>query len=344
MITLTASDDGFHLVNGAGLKLSPYLLLSSAANASGVMTSDDGVVWEWALPTPDAPYAIRAASEGSGSEREISEIDFYRIIDGEEILIGTMDLDDPLTLSVAQPAQPGETWSTELALPVRMAIQDQALLVTGGSGSDHFDILDSGWQAHDRIMVQAGDGDDVIVGGLGNDHLRGNAGDDTITDDYGNNVLIGGAGNDTLSVTSPTGQSLLRGGKGDDTLTSGAGSDTLKGGSGDDVLIAGSGNDKLAGGKGDDHLIAGGGTDKLRGGSGEDLFEINTGLSGRTMIKDFSVEDDTLLLVNLSGGIENLQMDQKGDHVHITDDLNGFTLVLKNTDVDDLANADIQIG
>ena len=60
-------------------------------------------------------------------------------------------------------------------------------------------------------------GDDVIVGGNGNDKIHGG---------NGNDVLTGGAGNDKL-----------HGGKGNDVLLGGAGSDQLKGDAGDDTLV-----------------------------------------------------------------------------------------------------------
>lgn len=74
-------------------------------------------------------------------------------------------------------------------------------------------------------IAQAGDGDDIVFGGAGNDNLRGDAGAD---------LLYGGAGNDILS-----------GGVGDDILIGGAGNDTLYGGVGNDILSGGDGADKF---------------------------------------------------------------------------------------------------
>lgn len=343
MIHLAATRAGFHLLNGAGMHLSPYMLLSSAANASGRMISDDGENWEWALPNPNAPYAIRATSTTIDGKETISEITFYRIENDQDVLIGTMTLNTPLVVDVEPPAAPGETWKTELALPFRMAVKEQALDVSGSRGEDHFDLSDPTWSLHDTMVVGGKGGDDVITGGLGNDRLYGNTGDDVITDAHGNNILHGGWGNDHISVTNPSGQSKLYGGRGEDILSSGSGDDILRGGGGDDTLIAGSGNDKLYGGSGDDHLIAGVGDDRLKGGKGHDTFEINTGMSGRTVIRDFDLEDDTLLLVNFNGGLEELVTEQKGNHLHLTDTIGGFTLILRNTDADAFADADIQI-
>src|SRR5207253_6675114 len=63
----------------------------------------------------------------------------------------------------------------------------------------------------------------------------------------GDNLLLGGDGNDTLT-----------GGPGQDTLIANGGDNVLNGGSGDDCLVAGGGNDTLSGGAG--HNILQGGT------------------------------------------------------------------------------------
>ncbi|WP_339379875.1 calcium-binding protein, partial [Azoarcus taiwanensis] len=80
-------------------------------------------------------------------------------------------------------------------------------------------------------------------------------------------VLIGGDGDDEL-----------RGFAGrDNVIDGGAGNDTLVGSNGNDTLIGGAGNDLLEGGAGDDLLIAGPGTDTLRGGSGSDTYRFGLG-------------------------------------------------------------------
>ena len=76
--------------------------------------------------------------------------------------------------------------------------------------------------ANDTLQVSAGAGDDVVeAGGLAADAIK------LILDGGdGEDVLTGGAGNDTLD-----------GGAGDDVLTGGPGVDVLDGGPGDNVLI-----------------------------------------------------------------------------------------------------------
>ena len=75
--------------------------------------------------------------------------------------------------------------------------------LTGGAGNDHIDVSDyPGW-----VRVDAGDGDDyilgsrygdVLVGQAGNDTIDGDFGDDAIRGDEGDDVLYGRAGNDTV--------------------------------------------------------------------------------------------------------------------------------------------------
>jgi hypothetical protein len=80
----------------------------------------------------------------------------------------------------------------------------------------------SHFEANDRLVINGLGGDDVIAaqGGIGMLFtVNGGAGDD---------VLVGGPGNDTLA-----------GGAGDDVPIGGGGQDQLDGGTGDNVIIPG---------------------------------------------------------------------------------------------------------
>lgn len=158
---------------------------------------------------------------------------------------------------------------------------------------------------------EAGEKDNVyfdietVIGGSGNDSIRGHA---------NNNLLLGGEGNDSLYGNY--GNDSLNGGDGNDTLDGGKDADAMKGGAGNDVadyssrtanliiglgtladdgeagekdnvyldvekVIGGSGNDSirghannnvLLGGAGNDSLYGNHGNDNLFGGSGDDLL------------------------------------------------------------------------
>lgn len=85
--------------------------------------------------------------------------------------------------------------------------------------------------------IIGGDGNDVIVAGRGNDTVFGGGGDDVIHGNKGFNQLSGGDGNDT--ITSGDQASILMGDAGNDTLIARlklAGAHTLTGGEGQDVF------------------------------------------------------------------------------------------------------------
>ena len=137
---------------------------------------------------------------------------------------------------------------------------DEAGTLTDGTSTANFteiedfvltgldDSLD-GTAASTAIEVDAGAGNDTILGGTGNDTFNGGTGDDS---------LVGGAGADSLV-----------GAAGADTLLGGTGSDTLSGGADNDLLNGGTGNDFLTGGLGDDTIQLGDGfgTDQIQGSS-----------------------------------------------------------------------------
>ena len=143
----------------------------------------------------------------------------------------------------------------------------------------------------DDTVIFAGEGNDELRSGAGNDYLHGRDGDDTITSAGGNDTLQGGRGNDHLDagegddvLNGHTGDDILIGGDGDDRLNGGEGNDTLEGGDGDDWLLGSFGDDLMSGGAGADTLHGGDGNDRLwdqgddvrdylNGGDGDDILQ-----------------------------------------------------------------------
>jgi serralysin len=132
-------------------------------------------------------------------------------------------------------------------------------------------------------IINAFDGDDMVLGLGGNDFIFGGSGDDFLAGDYspkeesrlgGNDYLDGGLGNDRLF-----------GGVGDDRLVDLFGNNGLSGGAGNDTLIAGLGDDSLLGGEG---------SDRLTGGLGKDKFYLDR--SSVDTITDFNPNDDVMVL------------------------------------------------
>jgi PKD repeat protein len=112
-------------------------------------------------------------------------------------------------------------------------LQVSAIEIVGSGGDDHIRISE---RVKIPTNIQAGDGNDDVVGGGGADVIDGGAGDDDLRGRPGNDDIAGGAGKD-----------LLRGDSGDDHLNGGDGNDLLVGGSGDDSLTGGAGRDQFTG-------------------------------------------------------------------------------------------------
>ncbi len=89
-------------------------------------------------------------------------------------------------------------------------------------------------------VIDAGDGDDVVLGNGGQDVLSGGAGDDTVNAGTGRDTVDGGSGDDLLNLEA--GDDHAQGGLGADTINAGAGNDLVYG----DVLA----DNLLSGGEG----------------------------------------------------------------------------------------------
>jgi Ca2+-binding RTX toxin-like protein len=161
----------------------------------------------------------------------------------------------------------------------------ESIQVTTGSGDDtiNVSVTSSGTN-----YIQAGSGNDIIIGGTTGvaNNLQSGAGNDTLTGGAINDYLDGGTGND-----------ILNGGAGDDFIFGKEDTDILNGDSGNDNLDGGTGNDTLNGGTGNDTLIDVAGNDIINAGDGNDTIRVNTG--GDTI--DGGVGDDSLQIYNLDG-------------------------------------------
>ncbi|MEJ2227955.1 MAG: calcium-binding protein, partial [Alphaproteobacteria bacterium] len=146
-------------------------------------------------------------------------------------------------------------------------------------------------------LLIGGSGDDTLSGGDGSDVLLGGSGDDRLYGGDGNDLLIGGSGDDTLS-----------GGDGSDILIGGSGDDLIYGGEGSDVLIyqMGQGNDMFDGGEGSgwvDAISLEGGADLPIGEYGVDwTLELSEGTIGQEDQNALDLSDDASGSISLSDG------------------------------------------
>ncbi len=193
--------------------------------------------------------------------------DLFFQTQGQELLIGVRDLEDPdKALYELEDLITIKQWADsknrienfEFANGLTLDMSDVTYAKSGYEEEDIFSGTTKG---------------DILSGGGGNDKLFGYDGKD---------YLIGGAGNDELE-----------GGAGDDDLFGGDDDDSLFGGEGVDYLLGGEGDDYLEGGHGNDVLTGGKGNDILKGGLGDDTYIFNRG-DGYDEIDETSYEDVTI--------------------------------------------------
>ena len=169
-----------------------------------------------------------------------------------------------------------------------------SLTITGNAGNDSLisSALTTG------ISFSGGAGDDIAVGGQGNDTLSGGAGSDRILGAGGNDSIDGGDDADTLrgnvgndTVTGGGGADLIIAGTGNDKANGGDGNDSILGEGGNDTLFGGLGDDTIDGSLGNDTIVGNEGNDSILGGSGHDVI---LGLDGLDILKG-DVGNDTII-------------------------------------------------
>jgi serralysin len=119
-------------------------------------------------------------------------------------------------------------------------------------------------------VINANAGNDTITSGDGFDTIHGGDGDDRLWAGNGNDLAFGGAGNDMIGGME--GFDTIWGGGGNDIIWGGGWSDTLGGAQGNDSIMGDNGNDLVWGGDGNDTIDGGAHNDTLRGGSNNDLI------------------------------------------------------------------------
>ncbi len=156
-----------------------------------------------------------------------------------------------------------------------------SIVIKGGDDANTIDlnqVSNVTYPSLGSIRVDAGNGDDVIVGSLfygdsvlggdGKDTITGQGGADTIDGGNGADSIVGGDGDDSL--IGEDGSDTISGDAGNDNIFGGNHLDIISGGDGNDTIDAGQNNDTVSGGDGDDFINGMDGTDSLLGDAGND--------------------------------------------------------------------------
>ena len=146
------------------------------------------------------------------------------------------------------------------------------IFAEGGKGNDTIQMAADvtsratlyGGFADPVAQALLGDGNDLLVAGLGGGELHGGLGNDELGG-------IGALGN-LLTIYGDEGDDLIHGTPFADALFGGDGNDTIFGNAGDDIIGGGEGMDLILGGEGNDVITGGGGNDDLRGEEGDDTI------------------------------------------------------------------------
>jgi Ca2+-binding RTX toxin-like protein len=146
------------------------------------------------------------------------------------------------------------------------------------------------------LVIDAGNGDDYVLGGTGNDTLTGSYGDDDLEGDLGNDTIDAGDDDD----------SYIDGGPGDDTIDAGNGDDFLAGGEGNDVLQGANGDDSYEGDDGDDTFVAepdSDGADSIDdfGDIGTDTADYSARLAAQSLSNNDDFDDGAVALSGEDG-------------------------------------------
>ncbi|HXD23102.1 MAG TPA: calcium-binding protein, partial [Gemmatimonadaceae bacterium] len=174
-------------------------------------------------------------------------------------------------------------------------------------------------EAQDALVIRSLGGSDTInAAGLTADSAKL-----TIDAGVGNDTILGGRGADTL--LGGDGNDFIDGNQGDDTAFMGAGNDTILGGRGADLLLGGDGNDFIDGNQGDDTALMGAGNDTFQWdpGDGSDVVEGQDGTD--TMLFNGSGANER---IDLSANGERLRFTR--DIANITMDTNDVEIVTFN--------------
>jgi Ca2+-binding RTX toxin-like protein len=143
-------------------------------------------------------------------------------------------------------------------------------VVSSGDGNDRIEYSSANGGVAVPSFIDAGAGNDIVLGGPVKDTIHGGDGADHIDGGFGSDQIFGEGGNDSMYGSN--------------------GNDVLRGGAGNDDIRGGAHNDSIDGGDGDDDLYGDAGADSIFGSAGNDDFALRIDL--RSEIKDLNSLDN----------------------------------------------------
>jgi Ca2+-binding RTX toxin-like protein len=179
-------------------------------------------------------------------------------------LIGGLTSNDKFEIEAAGSSNTGSTGAQVKARLDGVSTQTtfsqafSAIYVYGFAGNDIVTLADT---LAIGANISAGDGNDHVTAGNGNNTITLGNGNDHVTAGDGNNTVTLGDGNDHVEL-----------GNGNNTVTLGNGNDHTSVGDGNNVVVEGNGNDKITAGNGDNLIVAGLGQHTVTAGNGSNIL------------------------------------------------------------------------
>ena len=168
-----------------------------------------------------------------------------------------------------------------------------AIYVYGFAGNDTITLADT---LAISANISAGDGNDHVTAGNGNNTITLGNGNDHVTAGDGNNTVTLGDGNDHVEL-----------GNGNNTVSLGNGNDHTSVGDGNNVVVEGNGNDKITAGNGDNLIVAGLGQHTVTAGNGGNILidgSVQLTQSGDSLRQ---VLDDWILYGNQAANVASIR-------------------------------------
>lgn len=125
-------------------------------------------------------------------------------------------------------------------------------------------------------LISVGNGNNRIIAGKGNDMIIAGNGNNTIDSGSGNDIITAGKGNNTIYSGKTDGASSVPD-KGNDIINAGKGGNTVTAGNGTNVINLGNGSDSVTVGNGKNFINTAGGNDTVNAGRGNDLITTSNG-------------------------------------------------------------------
>ncbi len=250
-----------YTVNGVLTSVSGTFSYTSAAgtilNASGTAYSENVTF----TPTDSADYTTATARVqitvlGPGS---------IRVIGTQLYLVGGNKTNDRVNI---KPIGSSTTGSTGIQVNgqlndtnfnnVQYTQAFAAIHIIGFAGNENFQVANT---LTIPLVISAGNGNDKIQVGNGNNTISLGNGNDKIHTGNGNNTVTAGNGNNTITL-----------GNGNNAITLGNGNDNVQVGNGTNVVVTGNGNDKIQAGNGNNLIAAGLGKHNVQVGNGSNIL------------------------------------------------------------------------